>query len=578
MTLKLHNTPTDKDEEFTPLHDNEVMLYTCGPTVYNFLTVGNWTAYIYWDTLVRTLRADGYDVTRVMNITDVGHLTSDADEGEDKLEKGAKREGKTAWDIARFYTDDFLDGMKKLNMIMPDYLPRATEYITQQLDLIRKLKEKGYTYQIDDGIYFNTSKFPDYAKFAHLDLEAQKAGARVEYNLEKRNPSDFALWKFTPAGEMRDMEWETPADLLDSRSPLPSSPLRDGFAPGLKSGPGTASDLGLQISRNDDEGAARHLQSKSLSDSSREEPSISSTLPETVKSDRIGRTSVERSVRTASGSSTEKSALAKYDEVVGEQENKVMGFPGWHLECSAMAMDLLGPTIDIHTGGIDHIPVHHTNEIAQSEAATGQQFSHYWLHCNHLKVNGTKISKSLGNGYTLQDLEQRGFSPLDFRMFVLQGHYSHEGNFTFENLEAARNRRQNWRAVAALRWQARGEGDNEELTKTSERIVAALNDNLNTPEALRIIDDTFDRIGVQPLDQLSNKALDSLLTTIDQLLGLRLLESTPDISAEIKQLIGKREETRTAKDWQRADQLRDELQAKGIAIRDTANGSIWEYN
>lgn len=482
MTLKLHNTPTHKEEDFDPLHDNEVMLYTCGPTVYDYPTVGNWVANLYWDTLVRTLLADGYKVKRVMNITDVGHLTSDKDEGEDKLEKGAKREGKTAWDVARFYTDDFLEGMKKLNMIMPDYLPRATEYIPQQLDLIRTLKEKGYTYQIDDGIYFDTSKFPTYAKFAGLDLEAQKAGARVEYNLEKRNPSDFALWKFTPAGEKRDMEWETPSDLL-----------------------------------------------------------------ETTETTNV------------------------------EQENKIMGFPGWHLECSAMAMDLLGPTIDIHTGGIDHIPVHHTNEIAQSEAATGQQFSRYWLHCNHLKVNGTKISKSLGNGYTLQDLASRGFSPLDFRMFVLQGHYSHEGNFTFENLEAARNRRQNWRSVASLRWQTQNKSEDEKVAEAGNKIIIALNDNLNTPEALRIIDDIFDSITNQPLDQLSNKSLIALLETIDQLLGLELLESTPDINPEIKQLIAKRDEARASKDWRTADQLRSELQAKNIAIRDTAGGSVWEY-
>jgi len=476
MTLKLHNTPTHKTEEFAPLHDNEVMLYTCGPTVYDYPHVGNWVANIYWDTLVRTLLADGYKVKRVMNITDVGHLTSDADEGQDKLEKGAQREGKTAWDVAKYYTQAFLDGMQELNMITPDYLPRATEFIPQQLELIRKLKEKDYTYQIDDGIYFDTSKFPTYADFAGLDLEAQKAGARVEYNIEKRNPSDFALWKFTPAGEKRDMEWETPASLLGA-----------------------------------------------------------------------------------------------------EQGKSIKGFPGWHLECSAMAMELLGPTIDIHTGGIDHIPVHHTNEIAQSESASSQQFSRYWIHCNHLKSNGTKISKSLGNGYTLKDLEARGFSPLDFRMFVLQGHYSNEGNFTFENLQAAHNRRQNWRAIAALRWQATGIGENKELARAGEEILAAFNDDLNTPEALRVIDETFDAIVGRALDQISSIALSGLLERIDQLLGLQLIESTPDIDPEVKQLIAKRENARAEKNWQIADQLRENLTAKGITVRDAASGSVWEY-
>ena len=476
MTLKLHNTPTHKTEEFTPLHDNEVMLYTCGPTVYDYPHVGNWVANIYWDTLVRTLLADGYKVKRVMNITDVGHLTSDADEGQDKLEKGAQREGKTAWDVAKYYTQAFLDGMKELNMITPAAMPRATEFIPQQLELIRKLKAKGYTYQIDDGIYFDTSKFPAYADFANLDLEAQKAGARVEYNIEKRNPSDFALWKFTPTSEKRDMEWETPADLLEN------------------------------------------------------------------------------------------------------MQEKIMGFPGWHLECSTMAMELLGPTIDIHTGGIDHIPVHHTNEIAQSESASGQQFSRYWIHCNHLKSNGTKISKSLGNGYTLQDLEARGFNPLDFRLFVLQGHYSHEGNFTFENLEAARNRLQNWRTTAALRWQVTGTGESKELAQAGEEILGAFNNDLNTPEALRIIDDTFDHIANQSIEQVSSVALTEFLEKIDQLLGLQLIGTTPDIDVEMKELITKRENARTEKDWQTADQLRGELAAKGITIRDTATGSVWEYS
>jgi cysteinyl-tRNA synthetase len=262
MHLRLHNTLTKQIEPFTPQSDNLVKLYTCGPTVYNHLHVGNWTAYIYWDTLVRTLTSSGYTVERVMNITDVGHLVSDEDTGEDKLEKGARREGTTAWEVAKMYSEDFLAGMKKLNLMAPQHITRATDYIPQQLELVRTLHDKGYTYQIDDGIYFDVSRFPSYADFAGLDLDAQKAGARVEHNNQKRNPSDFALWKFSPVGEKRDMEWATPADILD----IPSSDTR-------------------------------------------------------------------------------------------------MGFPGWHLECSAMAMDIFGPTLDIHTGGIDHIPVHHTNEI-----------------------------------------------------------------------------------------------------------------------------------------------------------------------------------------------------------------------
>ena len=490
MSLQFHNQLTKTVDPFTPIEEGFVHLYTCGPTVYNYLTVGNWTAYIYWDTLVRVLQANGNVVTRVMNITDVGHLVSDADDGEDKLEKGAKREGKTAWEVAKFYADNFKAGMKALNLITPTHMPHATDYIPQQLELIRILQEKGYTYQIDDGIYFDTLKFPTYADFADLDLEAQKAGARVEFNPEKHHPSDFALWKFTPKDENRDMEWETPADLLDGE------PDTNGFT-------------------------------------------------------------------------------------------SKMGFPGWHLECSAMAMSLLGETIDIHTGGIDHIPVHHTNEIAQSEAATGKIFSNFWMHNNHLKVDGTKISKSLGNGYTLSDLEEKGYSPLDLRLFVLQSHYRTEGNFTFENLTAAANRRRNWRNIAALRHQIhdtlKEDGDTEDDSKTvslyaaSKKVLDAISDDLNTPEALAIIDDAFDTVVNSKLNTLHQHALVSFLETIDELLGLNLLETTPDVTDDEKRIIIERQRAREQKDFARSDELRSQLEKSGITIRDTASGPIWEY-
>jgi cysteinyl-tRNA synthetase len=484
MSLRFHNTLTKKIDEFSPQHEGHVSLYTCGPTVYNTPHVGNWVSYIYWDTLVRTLQANNLDVERVMNITDVGHLTSDADEGEDKLEKGARREGKTAWEVAAHYTEEFLEGMQQLGLITPTHITKATDFIEQQLELVRTLKEKGFTYQIDDGIYFDTAKFPTYDDFAGLNLDAQKAGARVEYNPQKRNASDFALWKFTPEGEKRDMEWETPADLTD-------------------------------------EGHER------------------------------------------------------------------MGFPGWHLECSAMAMSILGNTLDIHTGGIDHIPVHHTNEIAQSEAATGMLFSRFWLHNNHLKVNGTKISKSLDNGYTLEDLEGKGFSPLDFRLFVLQGHYRSEGNFTFDNLEAAKNRRLNWRNTAALRHQTHDalHDDDEKATDdesvslyaASQALVETLSDDLNTPEAFKLIDEAFARLQSRAVGDIHQHALVSFLETIDELLGLQLLESSRDISDEQKQLILQRERAREAKDFTQADTLRAQLEKSGVTVRDTASGPIWEY-
>jgi len=484
MTLKLHNTLTKSTEPFAPLRDDAVMLYTCGPTVYNFLHVGNWAAYVYWDVLVRTLIANDFVVNRVMNITDVGHLVSDDDEGEDKLQKGARVEGKTAWEIADFYTNDFMQGMKLLNMIPPEHTVKATDFIDEQLALVRTLKEKDFTYQIDDGIYFDTSKFPTYADFAGLDLAAQRAGARVAFNDEKRNPSDFALWKFSPASEQRDMEWDTPADLLE-----------------------------------------------------------------------------------------------------GDTARK--GFPGWHLECSAMAMSILGPTIDIHTGGIDHIPVHHTNEIAQSEAASGQKFANFWLHNNHLKVAGTKISKSLGNSITLQDIEAKGYTPMDYRLFVLQGQYSNEGNFTFENLEAAKNRLKNWRNVAALRHQTHDtlvdDGDKLDDDKTvrllasSQAIVEALSDNLDTPAALAIIDEAFGRLEGKSAASIHQHGLVQLLETIDQLLGLNLLGTTPDISDEQKQLILERQQARDNKDWAKSDELRDRLSVDGIGVKDEAGGTIWFY-
>jgi len=483
MTLQLFNTLTGHIDEFVSQKDKKVLLYTCGPTVYSYPHIGNLAAYIYWDILVRILDANDYEVKRVMNITDVGHLVSDADTGEDKLEISAKKENKTAWEIAEFYTDYFMKDMARLNLITPQFMAKATDYIPQQLDLIRKLKEKGFTYQISDGIYYDTSKFIKYADFANLDLSAQKSGTRIEINPEKKNPSDFALWKFSPENEKRDMEWATPTDLLDN------SPT--------------------------------------------------------------------------------------------DKDKQLMGFPGWHLECSAIAMSLLGNTIDIHTGGIDAIPVHHTNEIAQTEAVTGVRFSNYWLHNNFLKINGKKISKSLGNIYKLEDLERIGYNPADFKMFVLQGNYRNEGNFTFENLQSAKNRLDNWRNVAALRHQIHSLNQDEEeglhLLAIPKLIIEVINDDLGTPAALKIIDETFSKIAGSNLVDINRQDLVQLLEAIDNLLGLKLIDSTPDIPDEAKQAILERNRAREQKDWKKSDELRDQLLTANIIIRDTNNGSIWEY-
>jgi len=277
-----------------------------------------------------------------------------------------------------------------------------------------------------------------------------------------------------------------------------------------------------------------------------------------------------------------------HDTQKGDQPANVkMGFPGWHLECSAIAMSVLGPTIDIHTGGIDHIPVHHTNEIAQSESASGKIFAQHWLHNNHLKVNGTKISKSLGNGYTLQDLADKGYSPLDFRMFVLQGQYSNEGNFTFDNLTAAKNRLHHWRNIAALRHQTHDTLASDDEKSTDEKsitllaasgaIMEALNNDLNTPEALRVIDQAFAQLDGKPIGKIHQHGLNELLATIDEVLGLQLIESTPDIDDATKQLILQRERARETKDWAASDTFRDTLLEHNIVIRDTTSGSIWQY-
>jgi len=492
MTLKLHNTLTGSKDAFKPPEDQVVKIYSCGPTVYDYPHIGNWMGYVVWDVLVRLLENEGYDVKRIVNITDVGHLTGDnegdADTGEDKLAKKAKKESKTAWDIAKHYTEYFLRRSKDLGLVEPNKFPKATDYINQQLELVRTLKEKGFTYQIDDGIYFNTSKFPSYAKFAHLDLKALKAGARVKQNPQKKNQSDFALWKFSPVDEKRDMEWKTPDDLADSNT--------------------------------------------------------NHQLP-------------------------------------------TMGFPGWHLECSAMIMSLLGETIDIHTGGIDHIPVHHTNEIAQSEAATGNVLSNFWLHNNHLKSDGTKISKSLDNGYTLEDLEEKGFSTTDYRMFVLQSHYRSEGNFSFDNLEAARNRLNNWRNIAALRHQTHDTLQNDDEKSTSERgvslyatslaLIETLEDDIDTPGALAVIDEAFTKLASTQLKNIHQHALTELLTTIDELLGLQLTTTTPDINDNQKQLIIERKHARTNQDWKKSDNIRDELEKQGISLNDKVGEVIWEY-
>lgn len=464
--MKLYNTLTRALEQVKPLNPPTVSVYTCGPTVYDYAHIGHWFNYVRMDTLIRTLRVSGLKPAWVMNITDVGHLVSDADEGEDKLEKGARREGKTAWEVAEFYMQDFLEGMKTLDMLTPDHIVRATEHITEQIELVQKLEAGGFTYVIDDGVYYDTAKFPRYGDFAQLDIDEQQAGARVRYNPQKRNPTDFALWKFSPADQKRDMEWDSPWG---------------------------------------------------------------------------------------------------------------KGFPGWHIECSAMSIKYLGETLDLHTGGIDHIPVHHTNEIAQSEAATGKPFAKMWLHSNHVMVNGEKISKSLGNGIRLQEIIARGISPAVVRLHVLESHYRSQSKFSWESLEAAQNRLQNFYSMAVLKWQYvpinRSNG-NEYFKNQADALVTAMQDDLDSPTALAIVSAMQNRLETELVSAAEQEAFEHTLRIIDDLFGLHLMNQT-DISAAQKQVITDRQTARRAKDWTKSDKLRDILKAEGIGVRDTAHGTIW---
>ena len=447
MGIRLYNTSTRKLENFRPAGE-VVKIYTCGPTVYSEPHIGNFAAYAYWDFLVRTLRANGLKVKRVLNLTDVGHLVSDGDTGEDKLEKGAMREGISVWEVAERYIKRYLDYYSEMEFSPADVVARATDYIDEDIRAVDLMTSHGYTYETSDGVYFDTSKFPGYADFAKLNLSGLQAGARVEFSSEKKNAADFAVWKFIRPGEQHEMRW-----------------------------------------------------------------------------DYLGRP----------------------------------GYPGWHLECSSIIHKELGEPIDIHTGGVDHIPVHHTNEIAETYAAYGRELSRFWLHCDFITIDGQKISKSLGNTYSLDDLKARGFLPMDYKMWLLSGHYQGTRNFTFESLAAAKQRRLNWRNRIAECYQK----DVAHNDGVFEKILEAVNNNLNSAEACAIIEQ-------------SNLSLDDW-KKVDELFGLKLIKDTPDVDSEIYDLLRERQTAREARDFAKSDEIRDKLLTRSIAIRDTADGAIWQY-
>ncbi|MBM3233563.1 cysteine--tRNA ligase [Candidatus Pacearchaeota archaeon] len=446
--LKLYNTLTRKKEVFKPIKKGNVGMYNCGPTVYWYQHIGNLKAYIFADLLRRVLEFNKYKVKQVINVTDVGHLTSDADEGEDKIEKAAKREGKTAREIADYYFKLFLEDLKKLEIKNPDVWSKATEHIKEQINLIKKLEEKGYTYRTSDGIYFDTSKLDDYGKLAKLKKEGLKAGARVSIG-EKKNKTDFALWKFSSEPGKRQQEWQSPWGL---------------------------------------------------------------------------------------------------------------GFPGWHIECSAMSMKYLGEYFDIHTGGVDHIPVHHTNEIAQSEAATGKKFVNYWMHEEFLTFKGEKVSKSKGGLYTISELEKSGYSALAYRYFILSGSYRKQIDFSLEILKNAQNSLERLRNIIQ-----EFEDDKKENSSYLKEFEKAINDDLNTPLALQVL-----------WKLIRDKKAEGKIGTIrkmDSVLGLRLLEKEKiEIPEEIEKLAEEREKARKKSNWKLADELREKIKKKKWQIDDSDSG------
>lgn len=453
--LKLWNTIDRKLEEFKPIKKGKVGLYTCGPTVYNPATIGNLRTYVFEDVLKRTLMLLGYKVHHVMNITDVGHLVGDGDEGEDKVEREAAKQGKTAWDIAKMYEEMFDKDMARLNILAPTGKdrPHATDYIKQQIDLVAKLEKKGYTYRTSDGIYFDTSKFKDYGKLSKQKLEEKEAGARVEVNEEKKHPADFALWKFSPAGAKRQMEWESPWGV---------------------------------------------------------------------------------------------------------------GFPGWHIECSAMSEELLGQPFDIHCGGVDHITVHHENEIAQSEAAFDKPLANYWVHGEFLLVDGKRMGKSEGNAYLIDDLIAKGFDPIAYRYYCLGTHYRSKLNFTWKGLEGAQNSLSHLQGIA---------GDLKKSRiidiRSRDLFTNALEEDLNTAKALSEMWEMLKS------DELDPETKGGTLAFMDSVLGLGLAERIGvkiNAPIEIHLLASERQLARESKDWKKSDELRDVIKQKGWHVEDGKDG------
>jgi len=464
--IKLYNTHTRAKEDFRPIESGKVGIYHCGPTVYDYAHIGNLRAYIFADILRRAFEYNGYEVNQVMNITDVGQLASDADDGEDKMTKALKREGKPMTleamkEVADFYTDQFRSNLNELNIRTPHVLPKASEHIPEQIDLIKKLEEKDVIYKTSDGVYFDTSKDEHYGELARLDVEKLKEGARVEANKEKKNPADFALWKFT----------------------IRTDGSKDSTSNGTSN-----SELG-------------------------------------------------------------------WDSPWGK------GFPGWHLECSAMSMKYLGSHFDIHTGGIDHIPVHHVNEIVQSEMATSEKFVNVWMHNEFVDVSGEKMAKSAGNFITLKTLVEKNHNPLAYRYWILTAHYRRKVDFIFEALDGAEV------ALKKLHSQLSGVEIGTINEEYKQKFAEYINDDLNTPKAIALLWELIKDENVSDEDRAATAE------EFDKVLGLNLTkQEKAEISDEVIALADEREKYRKDKEWEKSDKLRKKIEEMGYEIKDTDNG------
>jgi len=450
--VKLYNTLKRKKETLKPIKKGKVGLYACGPTVYWYAHIGNLRTYVFEDVLRRTLEYNDYRVKHVVNITDVGHLTSDADTGEDKIEKGARREKKTAWEIAEYYADAFRKDIEKLNIKSPSIWTKATDYIKEQIELIQKLEKKGFTYLIEDGLYFDTSKLKSYGRLWGKKKVKIKAGVRVKMAEGKKNPTDFALWKLTSPGTERQMEWDSP----------------------------------------------------------------------------WGR-----------------------------------GFPGWHTECVAMAAENLGLPFDIHCGGIDHVQIHHSNEIAQAEGAYGKVPARFWMHGEFLNLKKEKMAKSEGNILTVNSLIEKGFDPLAYRYLCLMAHYRSRMDFSWKSLEGAQNGLNSLRdLISGLQ---RGEKPTNKAEKWKKEFLGIINDDLNTPKVLAFLRKTLKSKELSQSDKY-NLAID-----FDRILGLNLGKEEP-VPEKIKEMAEQREVFRKTKDWKAADEARKKIEALGYRVEDTKEG------